>query len=484
MRLTLAILAVLATSAFATSWNAANSPRKFSHEYEYNLEKLPKSGGVPAGWSETYWPSYESGIAHRWNSDDPQDFKYNLTTKTELKNSTDEFLRTLSPAEKFDIFVGRYDYPLVHEEWQRTHPDDASWEGICHGWAPAAHLFKEPNPVTLENVDGIKVPFGSSDIKALLSFYEGQFDTGGETRFVGTRCNSDLSATPDAADSQPECADLDAGAFHIVLINELGLVKKGFVVDRERGIQVWNQPVNSFTTSYENITAPRENATEGANASVLTHTSMTYSKETWSQWEPHTPYEYTEDYDYYLDLDDKGNVIGGSMISWDRVDFAWSKKADPFFGYFAKLKEIYVAATEDVNHTAVVNALTVSVEHLHAPTHVTIPSSAGEFHLHNYANDGHRSWSIGEPSDSLVDMDTEEYVLIKFKNVDTERHHDQISVYEGANGEGALVAVIHGKYDEKIVKVKGTSALVVFKADNQNNDFGGFDAEFHVESSI
>ncbi len=42
-------------------------------------------------------------------------------------------LKILSPAEKYDIYVGRYDYPTVQSEWKRTNPEDAHWEGLCHG---------------------------------------------------------------------------------------------------------------------------------------------------------------------------------------------------------------------------------------------------------------------------------------------------------------------------------------------------------------
>jgi hypothetical protein len=473
--------------AHAASWDSDNSPRLFSDSYEYNLSKLPVSGSVKnLAWSETYWPSYESGIAHRWNTNNPQDFKYHLYTKAELlklqkaKNTT--VIMSLSPAEKFDILNGRYDYPLVHEEWERTHPNDASWEGICHGWAPASMDFSQPNPVTLTNSDGVQVYFGSSDVKGLLSFYVGQFDTGAQTKFIGQRCNSDLDADPTAANN-PECLDLDAGAFHVVIANQLGVLSQGFVVDRDRSIQVWNQPVNSFETQVGQVDAPRANATDGAANSVVVSTDMTYSKETYPQWQPHDPYQVTESYQYYLDLDSNGNIIGGDMISFDRTDFAWAQTASPFFGYFSKLGDVYTAATNDSNHPLVFNMMTVSSDHLLAATHTNDHTESGTISLHNYANGAHRSWSIGK-AENCEEQHDNFVTEIRFNNFNTERYRDQLSVYEGAKGHGPMVSVLHGMIPmDKVVKVQGPCALLVFKSDHQNNDFGGFDAEWKVVPS-
>jgi hypothetical protein len=336
--------------------------------------------------------------------------------------------------------------------------------------------FKMPNPATMTNPDGIKVYFGSSDIKGLLSYYVGQYDTAATTKFIGQRCNSDLDAQPEAANNA-ECLDLDAGAYHVIIANQLGLLKQGFVVDRERGIQVWNQPVNSFKTQVGEIGVPRENATSGTANSVVVSTDMTYSKETAPKWTAHDAYEVTETYQYSLDLDSDGNIIGGEMTSFDRVDFAWAEASSPFFGYFAKLKDVYVNSTSDSNHTSVLNMLTVSEDRLLARTHVNSQSDSGVISFHDYPNMAHRSWSIGNTENCEADQVT----VINFSKFDSERHHDQLSIYEGAKGTGALVSVLHGSIpEEKVVKVQGGCALLVFKSDNQNNDFGGFEAAWKV----
>jgi hypothetical protein len=273
---------------------------------------------------------------------------------------------------------------------------------------------------------------------------------------------------------------MDAGAYHVIIANQLGLLKQGFVVDRERGYEVWNQPVNSFTSTLGEVKAPRVNATEGTNQSVLVDTSMTYSVETGPQWNAHPAYQTSDHYTYHLDLDAEGKIIGGEMQTYDRVDFAWSEQSSPFYGYWAQLKEVYLGATNDTTHPSVVNMFALSEDHLHAPTHVNSNSDSGVISFHDYANLEHRSWSIGKLEN--CDVNFEKYVtVIDFSHFETERYRDQLSIFEGAHGSGALVSVLHGSIPaDKVVKVQGACALLVFKADNHNNNFGGFEAAWKV----
>ena len=49
--------------------------------------------------------------------------------------------------------------------------------------------FEQPDAVTIINKDGVKVPFGSSDVKALIILYIGQYDEqSAATEFLGQRC--------------------------------------------------------------------------------------------------------------------------------------------------------------------------------------------------------------------------------------------------------------------------------------------------------
>lgn len=56
----------------------------------------------------------------------------------------------------------------------------------------------QPDAVTLKNADGITIPFGSSDVKALLSYFLAEYNTV-PTPYLGERCNIDLDAYPTRA---------------------------------------------------------------------------------------------------------------------------------------------------------------------------------------------------------------------------------------------------------------------------------------------
>jgi hypothetical protein len=156
------------------SWNSTNNPERLQWDFERDFYALPleaKLDIVP--WADSYWPATRGGIGNRWNGSG-EGFGFSGPSLESLSNMSQRELESLSPAEKYDIFVGNYDYPTLRGEQKRNSPIASSWEGICHGWAPASINFIEPNSVTLEGAGGIRVPFGSSDIKALLSFYQGE----------------------------------------------------------------------------------------------------------------------------------------------------------------------------------------------------------------------------------------------------------------------------------------------------------------------
>jgi len=48
-----------------------------------------------------------------------------------------------------------------------------------------------------------------------------------------------------------------------------------------------------------------------------------------------------ENYEYKLELNNKGEIIGGEWISSARPDFIWKRTAPEFSGYMEGLKGIY-----------------------------------------------------------------------------------------------------------------------------------------------
>ena len=336
------------SSSLKEAWNAQNAPIQLSGDYVVGLQQLPASGTTQIQpWSDTYWPTYRGGIAQRWR-DGEDGFTYTTPTLAELQAMTPAVLSALSPAEKFDIFIGRLDYALVAYERQRTNPQAPGWEGICHGWAPAAINFAEPKSVMLTSVNGVQIPFGASDVKALLSYYQGVMSNA-TFRMLGERCNVDISNLSPAEIPQ-ECRDTNAGAFHVVLANQLGIKKQAFVADVTRDQEVWNQPVHSFSTQVQSENSPSVGAAAGTVRELTMLTRMEYTVEVSPQWSALVGtsgnHSSTRIYNYRIELDARDNVIGGAWLSdsEDRPDFLWTRETPAFSGYFERLSEIFAAS--------------------------------------------------------------------------------------------------------------------------------------------
>ena len=333
------------TAHLKEAWDANNDPRLLKDYYEVRLLQLPTSAELDRKpWTDTYWPSYRGGIANRWNdSSGPDSFSYPLAGQQQLRTMSIDELKKLSPAEKYDILQGRLDYPLVKEERARTSPNHPTWYGLCHGWAPAALNFDEPNPITVRSNFGFEVPFGSSDVKALLIFAQ---HVEGGARMLGQRCEYDLEHDPSHA-NDPACRDTNAGSFHIVLANQIGLLKEGFVADVARGFEVWNQPVFGYqSTITDDSTNVYPQAAPGTVRVVTVFTKLRFISEIGAYWDPKPfaefPYqEGNRSLKYTLELNQANEIIGGEWLTQDRPDFLWTQKKPRFSGYLARIASLY-----------------------------------------------------------------------------------------------------------------------------------------------
>ncbi len=331
------------------AWNRANAPDVFSQTYERVFAALPLKGTTQVEpWSDSYWPSHEGGVAARWNAGgtalEANAWSARLHSRSELKSMSSDAIGRLSPAEKYDILRGDYGYALANFERQSHSPEDDTWWGICHGWAPAAILFQEPGPVVLRNGDGIEIPFGASDVKALLSFHQAR---SGRSLILGERCDSDLASVPSASDTAA-CRDTNPGSFHLVLTNEIGRRKKAFVMDVTRDVEVWNQPVHSFQSRKASERPASPGSAPGTAIEYEIITDVSYVVEVRAAWERHVgttgnAKKYAR-YRYFLEVDARGAIVGGSWISTDRPDFLWTTTPAKFTGFFARLKDLYLAS--------------------------------------------------------------------------------------------------------------------------------------------
>jgi len=252
-------------------------------------------------WPDTYWPTFEDGLAHRWQSH-----------KGDRSNKCASDIDCLSPLEKYDMafnnwrpsksFFAYKAYDPDECGWTnrpiRKHWDDelyqqrgpaaaenpgneichngvddsrngmiddctkngceftrggqpmlARWFGLCHQWVPASILHPEPShTVTIKTSDGISVPFQPSDVKGLsLTLVYNSI-------FFSTRCDLEDSEIPrdrfGRIDNQV-CRNTNAGAFYVILTNLLGREGRPFAMDRTWDAPVWNQPVVGYEVSDE-----------------------------------------------------------------------------------------------------------------------------------------------------------------------------------------------------------------------------------------
>ena len=318
-----------------STWDGANNPFRMDPNFVSRFESLPLNGEIldaTLSWPGSYWPNFRGSIAWRWNSETPESFYYKSPSIEQAQMMSQDEINRLSPAEKYDLLMGRDDYPTVEKMWRITGPRSPVWYGICHGVAPASIHHSEPTPITVRSQDNIDITFYTSDIKALLANYYARESQTGITQ-IGRRCYLTWFGRA--------CSDVNAGSFHIILANKVGLQKVGFVADLDRGREVWNHAPVSFKSEVVAKNTVKNFTSQFAVASVEVKTTVKYAASIQPHQEPiiGTPIAeyYERDYHYYLELNSQGEIVGGSWLSWQRPDFLWFKDKEEFVGYWEML---------------------------------------------------------------------------------------------------------------------------------------------------
>lgn len=309
------------------------------------FKDLPLSGAIQEGpilWSGDHWPMNRSSINYRWQTNEKDFNEYHIFNIEELKLMSEAEISTLSPSEKFDILKGDYNYTLFKEVANKNNIIALSWEGIGDGWAAATVFHEEPKPVTLTNKDNIVVSFGSSDIKALLSYYYSKYHKAAKEQ-IGLRCNSKQE---NAANDENCHNDLTASQFHQALSKMIGELGRPIIMDVDRYEQVWNHPILSYEATIINEGGPTENAPKETTQTIGIKNKVSYLdrsynhawnpvKETWNQVVTNRVYS------YQLHLNEKGEIIGSHWVSHDRPDFLWiPQKVSTFSGNLDLLEEL------------------------------------------------------------------------------------------------------------------------------------------------
>ncbi|MCT4642947.1 MAG: hypothetical protein N4A33_11715 [Bacteriovoracaceae bacterium] len=331
------------TQTQSTKWNFQNDPYRIDKNFENRLDLLPKSGDISSsglGWPGYFWANKKGGIAQRWSSEKPQHFKYESPSLIQLRSMSHQKISELSAAEKFDIMMGRYDYPTVKRVWGQTSKRAKAWHGICHGVSPAGLHHIEPKARTLINPHGIKVTFHSSDLKALVAYYYAKISDTGIIQ-IGKRCFAG-KRNPFKAKG---CKDVNAASMHIIMANRLGLTKTGYIADIDPNKEVWNHVAVKFNSKILGIVSPIASSAAGTYKRAKVYTEVYYT----GGVDP-SPFAILgtqnakwdiKKYEYYLDLDINNKILGGTWISKARPDFIWVKDKETFaHDYYGKILDL------------------------------------------------------------------------------------------------------------------------------------------------
>lgn len=302
-------------------------------------------------WSDYYWPIDDGLIAFRYmDSEMPSGWQDGYDYF--LKNPTIIYINSgksdlISPAEKYSYANGDLSNILSQSLWNegKSYIDQYGrverWMGLCHGWAAASLMYSAPSKkVTYQGVN-----FYPSDIKALgtLLWANGNFTT----KYLGGRCQIRNPKRDEFGRIQDQdCFDINPGAWHMATVNQIGISKRGFVMDATFDFQVWNQPVFSYSYRYFNpVTNIESNLLKETIVEYKTIENDQYVKYRSKKFRylvgiimdveyvlennpdhsegPFLPLIHKAIYRYDLELDDHKNIIGGEWHSSQHPDFLW-----------------------------------------------------------------------------------------------------------------------------------------------------------------
>ncbi len=318
-------------------------------------------------WSDDYWPIYKGSIAARYGETQYLEIAADKEwTKIAhyLEHAAVSNLDDLSPAEKYDLIVGDVNgnkNDLDGPGWSLTKamlkegrsywsPDQPveTWMGICHGWTPASIQVPRPSKaLSTQTSDGRKITLYPSDIKALASLLwaKGKFSQ----KFIGGRCDKKEVATDPKNGKilDSDCFDTNPGTWHQVVVNQIGLTKKSFILDATWDYEVWNQPAFGYEYTYFNpISKIRtEHWRDGLlrlpqsadlfaryrspRAAYIIGVAMKFIYIAETQPSHRTPdgpsfdRKIAVNYLYDLELDLQLNIIGGEWYHHEHPDFLW-----------------------------------------------------------------------------------------------------------------------------------------------------------------
>lgn len=323
--------------------------------FDMEKKQLKSAVAKTLPWSDSYWPIYRGGIAQRYADKEFDMIDWKDAKSYVYQNPAERLVAEgnwdkLSPAEKYDLLLGLTDLPLTLSSWEegREYVDQfgkvETWMGLCHGWAAASMMMKEPKKKVVIDSSLGKVALNPSDIKGFATalWAKGEF----ETRFIGGRCNS-----KNPRNRENDCLDSNPGTWHMAVVNQIGVSGRSFVMDANSAYEVWNHPVYSYKYSYFNPKDKKDYTK--LNEAILKRGEFKDSKEKYrapdsiyivgvrmtvsyalenepSQAENQELMSTEKTYEYDLELNQDYEIVGGEWQSSDHPDFLWVPVKDAF----------------------------------------------------------------------------------------------------------------------------------------------------------
>ncbi len=332
---------------------------------DMEAEKLTSASLKDSPWSDYYWPIYQGVLGARYadsknprtqNWQELRNYHQSRTLRAVSDTGTQKEVDLLSPAEKYDLLLGHLDGPLTDAMWEQGRAyferDGAveTWMGICHGWSPASFMLPRPQRVVnLPSADGrFNIRFFPSDLKGLGSLLWAM--TRPPTRFIGGRCNDKKPKTDANGRVKSEaCFDTNPGTWHLAVVNQIGVAKRGMIIDATYDYEVWNQPLFGYSYSYFNPQT-RKRAAKLRDAQVE---KSAFGNDLFKSYrskkgvsmvgiamdivyvvETHPNHNETDSaendcqrevsYMYDLELDETGQIVGGEWYTNLHPDFLWT----------------------------------------------------------------------------------------------------------------------------------------------------------------
>jgi hypothetical protein len=184
-----------------------------------------------------------------------------------------------------------------------------------------------------------------------MSYYYARIEADADG-FVGDRCNGKLLGRFFKRGCKKN--DMNAGSFHLVLTNLIGLQGRAFAGEMEPGAEVWNHPIYAYRTKTGEPTKASRKAAREAVTEIPVETTVRYTIETLPSFQPilaRGANRFREKvYQYILELDVQGRIVGGRWSTRAAPDFLWSMgvrdfSSHPRFGeHFSVLNRIYQPA--------------------------------------------------------------------------------------------------------------------------------------------